>query len=183
MRILRRQREWPLLQGLQGLFSQAQILNRQKCLKCQPCLWEHIPKVSTQSKGAGWDCKLTRGRDAHCNSKTIMISVDNYDYDLAVGSPVATNMIPHFPDKKKIKRKIQWLSSSTETQGQMFALNRAVSHTRETNESLALSYDRNERNGGLFGGLNSPAEEERCGERHGEKRGRKKRYSGAKQDF
>jgi len=29
-----------------------------------------------------------------------MISVDNSDYDLTVGSPIAINMMPHFPDKK-----------------------------------------------------------------------------------
>ena len=75
-----------------------------------------ICNLTVQSKCAGRDCKLMGGRDAHRNSKTIMISVDNYDYDLAVGSPIAINMIPHFPDKK-LKGKIQWLSNSAETQG------------------------------------------------------------------
>lgn len=56
--------------------------------------------VSTQYKGAGEDCTLTAGRDIQCNHQTIMISVDNYDYDLTIGSPIAINKIPHFPDKK-----------------------------------------------------------------------------------
>lgn len=63
-------------------------------------LEELIYNVNTRYKAVGWDCKLTEGRDAHRNSKTLMISVDNYDYDLAIGSPIAINMIPHFPDKK-----------------------------------------------------------------------------------
>lgn len=37
--------------------------------------------------------------------------------------------------------------------------------------------------GDCFWVFNSPTDEERCGERHGEKRGRKKIYSRAKQDF
>lgn len=47
-----------------------------------------------------------------------MISVDTYDYDLAVGFPIAVNMKLHFPErKKKKKKKIQWLSNSAETEG------------------------------------------------------------------
>jgi len=56
--------------------------------------------VSMQYRGAGGHCTLTAGRDIHCNHQTIMISVDNYDYDLAIGSPKAINKIPHFPAKK-----------------------------------------------------------------------------------